>query len=87
MNPPFENGQDAEHVMKAYSMLKPGGKMVAITSAGPFFREDSKSKNFRDWLKSVGGEFEDMAEGSFMGKDSFRQTGVRTKMVTIQKNQ
>lgn len=85
MNPPFENGQDMAHVQHAYEHLKPGGRMVAITSEGPFSRSDSKSQAFRDWLDSVGGVHEQMPEGSFAGPDAFRQTGVRTRMVTIDK--
>lgn len=87
MNPPFENGQDIDHVRKVYDMIKPGGRMVAIMSEGPFHRSGTKDKNFRDWLESVGGTHEPMEEGSFAGRDSFRQTGVRTRMVTIDKPQ
>ena len=48
MNPPFSDGMDAEHVQHAYNMLKPGGKLVAITGEGIFFRNDKKSKAFRE---------------------------------------
>jgi phospholipid N-methyltransferase len=34
MNPPFEGETDVIHVLKAYSLLKAGGKLVAIMSAG-----------------------------------------------------
>jgi hypothetical protein len=85
MNPPFENGQDIDHVRHAYEQLKPGGKMVAIMSEGPFSRSDKKATGFREWLDSVGGEHEQMEVGSFAGADAFRQTGVSTRMVTIQK--
>ncbi len=85
MNPPFEKGQDVTHVRHAYDLLKPGGRMVAIMSEGPFFRDDGKSKEFRKWLAANGGEAEAMPDGSFLGSDAFRQTGVRTRMVTINK--
>jgi hypothetical protein len=52
MNPPFEKGQDIEHVRHAYDQLKPGGRVVAIMSEGPFFRSDKKATEFRDWLES-----------------------------------
>lgn len=84
MNPPFENGQDADHVRHAYDQLKPGGKLVAVMSEGPFFRQDRKASEFRDWLSSVGGESEQM-ESAFAGRDAFRQTGVNTRMVVIEK--
>ena len=86
MNPPFENGQDIDHVRHAYEQLKPGGKLVGIMSAGAFSRGDGKATDFRDWLDSVGGEHEEMPEGSFAGPDAFRQTGVRTHMVTVEKS-
>ena len=83
MNPPFEKGQDMEHVMHAYKFLKPGGTLVAITSPGPFFRNDAKATEFREWADEVGAEVVDLPEGSF--KSAFRPTGVSTKLVTIQK--
>lgn len=83
MNPPFENGQDMEHVQYAYKFLKPGGKLVAITSAGPFFRQDAKATGFREWLENVSGTHEALPEGSF--KSAFRPTGVSTHLVVIEK--
>ena len=85
MNPPFEQGQDMEHVQHAYKMLKPGGRVVSIMSKGPFFRKDKKSVAFREWLKKVDGEVEDLDAGSFTGAEAFRQTGVSTAKVIIDK--
>lgn len=86
MNPPFERGQDREHVQHAFNQLKPGGRMVAIMSSGPFHRTQKADEAFRQWLDSVGGEVHDLPEGSFAGNDSFRQTGVNTKMVVIDRD-
>ncbi len=86
MNPPFEKGLDIRHVLHAYSLLKPGGKLVAIMSEGPFFRADIKSQEFRKWLTEKRGSSEKLPEGSFTGKDSFRQTGVSTRLVTLTKH-
>ena len=85
MNPPFEKGQDAEHVQRAYEFLKPGGKLVAIVGNGSLSRSDAKAKAFQAWLKSVSATVEELPEGSFSGKDSFRTTGVRTSLVEIDK--
>jgi predicted RNA methylase len=85
MNPPFEKGQDAAHVEHAYKFLKPGGRLVAIMSEGTFFRETQIERGFRDWLESVGGTSEKLPEGSFTGKDAFRQTGTATRIVEIHK--
>ena len=59
--------------------------MVAIMSSGPFQRSQRKDAEFRDWLGDVGGEAEPMKQGSFAGGDAFRQTGVNTHVVTIQR--
>ena len=42
MNPPFEAGQDIDHVRHAFQFLKDGGRLVSIMSPSPFFREDKK---------------------------------------------
>ncbi|MCC6229060.1 MAG: hypothetical protein IT432_07535, partial [Phycisphaerales bacterium] len=64
MNPPFSNRMDVEHVRHAYDLLKPGGRIVAIMSEGPFFGQDKKASGFRDWLDTVGTS-EQLPEGSF----------------------
>lgn len=35
MNPPFESGADIKHIRHAMTMLKPGGRLVAICANGP----------------------------------------------------
>jgi protein-L-isoaspartate O-methyltransferase len=85
MNPPFEKGQDAAHVMHAWEQLKPGGKIVAVMSEGTFGRSDRKSTEFRQWLNERDGTSEKLPQGSFTGKESFRQTGTATRMVVIEK--
>ena len=83
MNPPFENGQDMQHVQLAFGMLKPGGRIVSIMSAGTFFRSDKQATAFRAWLRAQGGTFEKLPDASFMASDI--QTGVSTYLVTIDK--
>lgn len=83
MNPPFSDRLDAQHVQKAYDMVKPGGRLVAIMGEGVFFGSDKKATAFRDWLDNVGGTSEQLPEGSF--KSSFRPTGVATRLVVIDK--
>lgn len=79
MNPPFEELQDVDHVQHAYKMLCGGGALVSIMSESPFFRNDTKSKAFREWLELVGGYSEKLPEGSF--KES--GTGVNCRLVVI----
>lgn len=83
MNPPFENFQDIDHVKHAYSLLKPGGKIIAIMGAG-VKNSRSKAVEFREWLDDMGSYIDDLPEGSF--KNAERSTGVNTVMVTIEKN-
>jgi hypothetical protein len=84
MNPPFEKGQDMVHVRRAYEAnLAPGGRLVAITSEGPFFRGDKQATEFRAWLESVGGQSERLPAGSFRGSDV--STDVATRLVVIDK--
>ncbi len=85
MNPPFEKGQDAEHVQHAYRLLRPGGRLVSVMSEGPFFRSDKNSEQFREWFAGVAGESEQLPEDSFRGVEAFRETGVRTRLVAIDK--
>jgi len=85
MNPPFENGQDAEHVMRAFDFLSKGGRLVAIVSAGPFYRQDRKSEEFRGWLSCVGAEIEDLPDDWCKGSEAFRNTGVKACIVMIDK--
>jgi len=85
MNPPFADGQDIEHIRHAYSLLSPGGRLVSVISEGPFFRSDKQSIAFREWLDELAGETEQLPEDAFQGREAFRETGVRTRLITINK--
>jgi predicted RNA methylase len=80
MNPPFENMQDIDHVYKAYSLLNPGGVIVAIMSAGTEYRSNKKTREFREWLSDIG-SIERLPPGSF--KES--RTNVDAVYVVIDK--
>jgi len=81
-NPPFEEGQDVDHVRRAYECLESGGVLVSVMSASPFFRDDSKSRLFRQWLDRQDSQVIDLEQGAF--KES--GTGVKAKMVVIHKS-
>lgn len=85
MNPPFSDRRDAEHVQHAYTLLKPGGRLVAIMGEGVFFGQDKKAEDFRSWLEKVGGTDEKLAEGTFMDPTLPVNTGVNARMVVIDK--
>jgi hypothetical protein len=85
MNPPFSNRRDAEHVRHAYTLLKPGGRIVAIMGEGVFFGSDKKAVEFREWLDEVGGTDEKLPPGSFMDPSLPVNTSVNARMVVIEK--
>src|SRR5690606_17755071 len=82
INPPFEQLQDIDHIRHSYDVfLKAGGRLVAVCSAGAFFNSCKKAQSFRDWFEGLGGEVEDLPEGSFKASG----TNVNTKIVIIDK--
>ncbi len=46
MNPPFINGSDIKHIEHALTLLKPGGRLVALCANGP--RQQAKLKPIAD---------------------------------------
>jgi hypothetical protein len=81
MNPPFEKGQDVDHVRLAFDCLKPGGILVAIMAPAFEYNSTRKFADFREWLESLDHSVEPIAAGAF--KES--GTGVATVLLTIQK--
>lgn len=78
--PPFSNGQDMRHVTHAFSLLKPGGRLVAIVSEGPFFRTTNAAVAFRGMVDMFGSS-EELDEGTFKGSG----TMVKTRIVVLDK--
>lgn len=81
MNPPFEKQADIDHVLHAYTMLKPGGRLVSVMAAGITFRQDKKATGLRELIENSGGEIIPLPDGAF--KES--GTMVRTVIVVIPK--
>jgi len=69
MNPPFDHGSDIKHIEHARTMLKPGGRLVAICANGP--RQQDKLMQLADF-------WEDLPAGTFAG------TGVRAALLVIE---
>lgn len=69
LNPPFERGQDMDHVVRAHQLLSPGGTLAAIMSEGAFSRTDQKAAAFREFLESTG------ATSVKLPADSFKSSG------------
>jgi predicted RNA methylase len=80
MNPPFTNEQDIVHVTHAFSFLKPGGRLVAVMSAGVKFHTSKQAIRFRALIQQCG-DLDDLPENAF--KES--GTGVCTVLVTLDK--
>jgi predicted RNA methylase len=53
MNPPFTAGQDVAHVKHAYDLLRPGGRLVAITSKSWKSHSSKKIGEFREWHEAL----------------------------------
>ncbi|QHS60838.1 DNA methyltransferase family protein [Chitinophaga agri] len=81
MNPPFENGKDADHVIHALTFLKPGGRLVAIVGEGLFFRKFKKEKSFRELLRTKNAYVSEPIEEAF--RNAFNSTGVRVRLIAI----
>lgn len=77
MNPPFSLQRDIAHVTKAYSLLAPGGLLVAIMSAGVDFRSDRRTMEFRKLLASAHGDIDALPE------HSFRESGTDVNAVLV----
>lgn len=56
MNPPFAQGADVAHIRRAFGLLKPGGRLVAICANGP---------RQRFALEPLASSWEDLPAGSF----------------------
>lgn len=85
MNPPFEKKQDIIHVMHAFKHnLKPNGRLVAIMGEGAFFRNHKLDADFRDFFEQHG-VYNESFKDAFKGAGSFRQTGVASRLVVLEK--
>lgn len=79
MNPPFASGQDVAHVTHAVRFLAPGGRLVAIMSAGVLFRSDRKTREFRELVETMGGCFDELPANTFEQSG----TGVNTVLLVL----
>lgn len=77
-NPPFSD--DIGHVLHAWTFLQPGGRLVAVMSAGVEFRSGRKALAFRAFVKEHG-TMGRLPSGSFQASG----TGVETVLVVLDK--
>ena len=70
MNPPFDRGNDLDHIKHAFALLAPGGRLVAVCANGPRQREE---------LGEVCTAWIDLPAGSF----NMQGTSVNTAIVVL----
>lgn len=80
MNPPFTKGQDIDHILRAYNLLKPGGILVSVAALGWTFRNDKKHTVFREFVEWHG-EWESIESGTFAASG----TNVETTKIKLLK--
>lgn len=64
-NPPFTKNQDIDHIYKMFELLKPGGRIVTITSTHWIHASGKKEMAFNQWLKTHNAEIINMPAGAF----------------------
>lgn len=83
MNPPFEHGQDVEHVRHCFdTFLATDGILVSVMSAGVLSNKHNKYIDFRNWVEDIGGFFENLGSAF---KGSFNSTGTSVILLVLQK--
>lgn len=83
MNPPFSNDAAITHINHALTMLKPGGRLVAITPINTGDKGNSANKNFREYLDVVAADEHPNDADAFV--HSLNPTAVLTKTIVIDK--
>lgn len=77
MNPPFTKQQDVKHIFHAWKFVSKNGILVSIVSESPFLRENSLSREFREWLEKTNATVIDLEPGDFKSSG----TMVKTRMI------
>lgn len=90
MNPPFERGQDAEHILAAWQLLKPGGRLVALCAGNALEKSGKKYEALQALFESEdlhcnGSRYQNFIPDAFAGSDSFRRTGTSVNLIMMQK--
>jgi protein-L-isoaspartate O-methyltransferase len=75
MNPPFERGSDIKHIRHALTMLKAGGRLVAICANGP-----RQQQELKPLAEDSGGYYEELPAGTFKSSS----TNVSTAILVVE---
>jgi predicted RNA methylase len=76
MNPPFERQQDIDHITYAFSLLAPGGRLVAIAGSTAATGAREKNRAFRELIEAHG-----FSEPNPDG--AFKASGTNVSTVTV----
>lgn len=85
MNPPFSDRKDAQHIMRAWDMVKPGGRLVAIAGEGVFFGSDKRASEFRDWLEKNDADIDELPDNTFKDSGLLATTGANARLIVMEK--
>lgn len=87
MNPPFSGGQYAQHIQKAYELLKPGGRIVVVIPRYVAQGRNGGAKQFQSWLARNTGwhRFQPVQAGTFLHEDTGRTQDIPTSILIIDK--
>lgn len=76
MNPPFARQTDLDHVRHAVDFVKPGGRVIAVVSAGVTFRTNSATREFHDIVAAGDGTITELAPNAFKASGTLVRTAV-----------
>lgn len=83
MNPPFEKGQDIDHVLHCFNTyLAEGGRLISVMSASVLINNTKKFKDFRDFVEEQNGQYIELGQAF---KESFNSTKVSTVLLILNK--
>lgn len=64
-NPPFSKNQDIQHIRQMWDCLAPGGRIVTIASKHWQYSSNKKEIAFKEWLKGIYAEVQNVEAGAF----------------------
>jgi methylase of polypeptide subunit release factors len=83
MNPPFTADQDIDHVLHAYDLLNPGGRLVSVMSPGWQTKTNGKCRRFRDFYMHLMNEKSLAMEPEVVPPGTFKESGTTIGTVIV----
>lgn len=76
-NPPFKSNQDIDHIELMYKLLKPGGRMVTLSSTHWIASTNKKEVAFKEWV------WENAQDITRVGNGAFKESGTSVDVLRI----